>query len=48
VEKTVDFFRELREEIQNSPLAKRGSFLIEEATPYLSITLSGAPCSLDR
>jgi hypothetical protein len=37
VEKTVDFFRELSEEIQNSSLAKIGSLLIYKATPYLSI-----------
>jgi len=42
VEKIVDFFRESGEEIQNSPLAKRCSFLVRKANPYLSITIRTA------
>jgi hypothetical protein len=39
VEKIVDFFPESGEEIQNFPLAKRCSFLVHDANPYLSITI---------
>jgi hypothetical protein len=39
VEKTVDYSRESGEEIEIFPLAKRRSFLLETATPYLSMTI---------
>jgi hypothetical protein len=48
VEKIVDFFRESGEEIQNSPLAKGHSFLVDKANPYLSITLEMAIFSVCR
>jgi hypothetical protein len=42
VEKLVDYFLEFSEEIQDFPLAKYHSFLIDEATPYISINLKRA------
>jgi hypothetical protein len=48
VEKNVDFFRESGEEIQNFPLAKGCSFLVDEANPYLSITIGMATSLVGR
>jgi hypothetical protein len=48
VEKIVDFFREKRGEIQNSPLAKSCSFLLRKSTPYLSITIRRVHSSVGR
>jgi hypothetical protein len=48
VEKIVDFFRESGEEIQNFPLAKGRSFLIENVTSYLSITIRRVHSSVGR
>jgi hypothetical protein len=39
VENSVDYFRQFRAKIQNYPLAKGGSFLVDGATPYLSISI---------
>jgi hypothetical protein len=47
VEKIVESFPEFPEEFQDSPLAKRHSFLVRGTTPYLSITMRRALSPFD-